>query len=64
MGTLAWTTEETWDCMIDVNLKSTFLATHAGLEHVPDEGRIVNVGIAAVTRSPGLLLTWPQRVGL
>lgn len=32
---LARTTEETWDRMMDLNLKSAFLATRAALEHMP-----------------------------
>ncbi len=46
---LARTTEETWDRMLDLNLKSAFLATSAALEHMPGGGRIVNVGTSAVT---------------
>lgn len=55
MGPLARTSEETWDRMMDLNLKSAFLATRAALGRMPDGGRIVNVGTAAVTnKSPGL----------
>ena len=46
-GTLARTPEETWDRMMD--LKSAFLITRAAFKHMPDAGRIVNVGTAAVT---------------
>lgn len=65
IGTLAGTTEETWDRMMDLNLKSTFLATHAALEHVPDGGRIVNVGTATVTnKAPGLAAYVASKGGL
>ncbi len=35
--------------MMALNLKSAFLATRAALGRMPDGGRIVNVGTAAVT---------------
>lgn len=51
--------------MMDLNLKSTFLATHAALEHVPDGGRIVNVGTATVTnKAPGLAAYVASKGGL
>ena len=34
---------------MDLNLKSAFFATRAALEHMPNGGRIVNMGTAAVT---------------
>ncbi len=65
MGPLARTSEETWDRMMDLNLKSAFLATRAVLEHMPDGGRIVNVGTAAVTnRAPGLAAYVASKGGL
>ena len=33
--------------MMDLNLKSAFLATRAALERMPNGGRVVNVGTAA-----------------
>ena len=63
-GTLARTPEETWDRMMESNLKSAFLTTRAALEHMPNGGQIVNVGTAAVTnKTPGLRRTWPPRAG-
>ncbi len=35
-GALARTTEETWDRMMDLNLKSAFLAIRTALEHMPE----------------------------
>ena len=65
MGPLARTPEETWDRMMDVNLKSAFLATRAALGHMPDGGRIVNVGTAAVTnKAPGLAAYVASKGGL
>ncbi len=65
MGPLARTSEETWDRMMDVNLKSAFLATRAALGHMPDGGRIVNVGTAAVTnKAPGLAAYVASKGGL
>ncbi len=65
MGSLARTSEETWDRMMDLNLKSAFLATRAALEHVPDGGRIVNVGTAAVAnKAPGLSAYVASKGGL
>lgn len=49
--------------MMDLNLKSAFLATRAALEHMPDGGRIVNVWTVAVTnKAPGLAAYVPRRV--
>ena len=65
MGPLARTSEETWDRMMDLNLKSTFLATRAALGHMPDGGRIVNVGTAAVAdQAPGLAAYVASKGGL
>ena len=65
MGPLARTSEETWDRMMDTNLKSAFLATRAALGHMPDGGRIVNVGTAAVTnKAPGLAAYVASKGGL
>lgn len=65
MGSLARTSEETWDRMMDLNLKSAFLATRAVLEHVPDGGCIVNVGTAAVAnKAPGLSAYAASKGGL
>ena len=65
MGSLARTSEETWDRMMDLNLKSAFLATHAALGHMPDGGRIVNVGTAAVAnQAPGLAAYVASKGGL
>ena len=65
MGPLARTSEETWDRMMNLNLKSAFLATRAALGRMPDGGRIVNVGTAAVTnKSPGLAAYVTSKGGL
>ena len=65
MGSLARTSEETWDRMMDLNLKSAFLATRAALGHMPDGGRIVNVGTAAVAnQAPGLAAYVASKGGL
>ena len=65
MGPLARTSEETWDRMMDLNVKSAFLATRAALGHMPDGGRIVNVGTAAVTnKAPGLAAYVASKGGL
>ena len=65
MGPLARTSEETWDHMMDLNLKSAFLATRAALGHMPDGGRIVNVGTAAVAnQAPGLAAYVASKGGL
>ena len=65
MGSLARTSEETWDRMMDLNLKSAFLATRAALGHMPDGGRIVNVGTAAVTnKAPELAAYVASKGGL
>jgi NAD(P)-dependent dehydrogenase (short-subunit alcohol dehydrogenase family) len=65
MGPLARTSEETWDRMMDLNLKSAFLVTRAALGRMPDGGRIVNVGTAAVTnKSPGLAAYVASKGGL
>jgi NAD(P)-dependent dehydrogenase (short-subunit alcohol dehydrogenase family) len=65
MGPLGRTSEETWDRMMDLNLKSAFLTTRAALGRMPDGGRIVNVGTAAVTnRAPGLAAYVASKGGL
>lgn len=64
MGPLALTSEETWDRMMDVNLKSAFLATRAALGHMPDGGRIVNVGVNVGTAAPGLAAYLASKGGL
>ncbi len=65
MGSLARTPEETWDQMMDLNLKSVFLVTRAALGHVPDGGRIVNVGTAAAAnKAPGLAAYVASKGGL
>ena len=64
-GSLARTSEEAWDHMMDLNLKSAFLAARAALGHMPDGGRIVNVGTAAVAnKAPGLAAYVAAKGGL
>ncbi len=63
--TLTRTSEETWDRMMDLNLKGAFLTTRAALEHMPDGGRIVNVGTAAVAnKAPGVAAYVASKGGL
>lgn len=64
MGPLAQTSEETWDRMMDVNLKSAFLATRAALGYMPDGGRIVNVGVNVGSGAPGLAAYLASKGGL
>jgi 3-oxoacyl-[acyl-carrier protein] reductase len=51
------TTLEEMDHVIDVNLRGVFIATQAALKHLPDGGRIINIGSAVGERvwTPGLV---------
>ena len=62
-GSLGRTSEETWERMMDLNLKSAFLATRAALQHMPDGGRVVNVGTAAVTNKAPRLAAYVASKG-
>jgi NAD(P)-dependent dehydrogenase (short-subunit alcohol dehydrogenase family) len=65
MGKLAETSEEDWDRMLNLNLKTNFLVTRATLSRMPDGGRIVNVGTASVVRrSPGVASYVASKGGL
>jgi 3-oxoacyl-[acyl-carrier protein] reductase len=50
-------TLEELDKVIDINLRGTFFATHAALEHLPDGGRIIMIGSCVGERmmTPGLV---------
>ncbi len=37
-------TEEQWDTVIDTNLKGVFLCCQEALPHLPDGGRVINIG--------------------
>jgi 3-oxoacyl-[acyl-carrier protein] reductase len=55
--TFAETTLEEIDRVIDVNIRGTFVATHAALKHMPDGGRIIMIGSCVGERmmTPGLV---------
>lgn len=42
-----------WDQVIDLNLKSAFLVTKAILEHMPDDGAVVNLASLAARDGGG-----------
>lgn len=44
---MAEITEEEWDRIIDVNLKSVFLMTNESLPYIPDGGKIINLSSIA-----------------
>lgn len=44
---MAEITEEEWDRIIDVNLKSVFLMTKESLSYIPDGGKIINLSSIA-----------------
>lgn len=44
---MAKITEEEWDRIIDVNLKSVFLMTKESLPYIPDGGKIINLSSIA-----------------
>jgi 3-oxoacyl-[acyl-carrier protein] reductase len=49
-------TLEELDTVIDINLRGVFIATQAALKHLPDGGRIINIGscVGERTMTPGL----------
>jgi 3-oxoacyl-[acyl-carrier protein] reductase len=51
------TTLEEMDLMIDINLRGTFIATHAALKHMNNGGRIIMIGSCVGERlmTPGLV---------
>jgi 3-oxoacyl-[acyl-carrier protein] reductase len=51
------TTLEEMDRVIDINLRGTFVATHAALKHMKDGGRIIMIGSSVGERmmTPGLV---------
>jgi 3-oxoacyl-[acyl-carrier protein] reductase len=51
------TTMEELDRVIDINLRGTFVATHAALKHMNDGGRIIMIGSCVGERlmTPGLV---------
>jgi 3-oxoacyl-[acyl-carrier protein] reductase len=51
------TTLEEMDRMIDINLRGTFIATHAALKHMNNGGRIIMIGSCVGERlmTPGLV---------
>lgn len=42
---------ETWDLMYRINLRTAVAASKAALTHLPDGGRIVNIGAAAALKA-------------
>lgn len=51
--TLADGSVDTWDLLYRVNLRTTVAASKAALAHLPDGGRIVNIGAAAALKAGG-----------
>jgi 3-oxoacyl-[acyl-carrier protein] reductase len=51
------TTLEELDRVIDINIRGTFVATHAALKHMNNGGRIINIGSCVGERmmTPGLV---------
>ena len=51
------TTLEEMDRMMDINVRGVFTATHAALAHLPNGGRIINIGSCVGERmmTPGLV---------
>ncbi|MDR6936661.1 3-oxoacyl-ACP reductase family protein [Luteibacter sp. 3190] len=47
---------EEMDRVVDINLRGVFIATQAALKHIPDGGRIINIGSCVGERvvAPGL----------
>jgi 3-oxoacyl-[acyl-carrier protein] reductase len=45
------------DRVVDINLRGVFIATHAALKHLPNGGRIINIGSCVGERmgTPGLV---------
>lgn len=44
VGDFDMISEEDWDAVLDTNLKGVFICSQEVLEHMPDGGRIVNIG--------------------
>jgi NAD(P)-dependent dehydrogenase (short-subunit alcohol dehydrogenase family) len=64
-GRLAETSDEDWERMMELNLRSSFIVTRAALRYLPDGGRIVNVGSASVVRrAPGVAAYVASKGGL
>lgn len=49
--TVADGTLETWDTLYQLNLRTAVAASQAALPHLPDGGRIVNIGANGATRA-------------
>jgi 3-oxoacyl-[acyl-carrier protein] reductase len=49
-------TLEEMDRVVDINLRGVFIATQAALKHIPDGGRVINIGSCVGERmgTPGL----------
>src|SRR5437763_14729562 len=56
-GPLEETTAEDLDRILAVDVKAVFLASQAAARHMPDGGRIINIGSALADRVPGPTLT-------